>query len=105
MSFENLVVQMLVTNKHKLYFYTRYNKKLHRNDIEIDFLLTTGNKISQKLIPIEVKSSKNYKTTSLDKFNEIFKSRVDFSYIIHPKNLVIKENNIIAIPIYMIFCL
>ena len=105
MSFENLVVQMLVANKHKLYFYTRYNKELHRNDIKIDFLLTTGNKISQKLIPIEVKSSKNYKTTSLEKFNEIFKSRVDSSYIFHPKNLVIKENNIIAIPIYMTFCL
>lgn len=105
MFFENLVAQMLVANKHKLYFYTRYNKELHRNDIEIDFLLTTGNKISQKLIPIEVKSSKNYKATSLEKFNEIFKSRVDSSYIIHPKNLVIKENNIIAIPIYMTFCL
>lgn len=46
MSFENLVAQMLVANKHKSYFYTRYNKKLHRNDIEIDFLLTTDNKIS-----------------------------------------------------------
>ena len=46
MFFENLVAQMLVANKHKLYFYTRYNKKLHRNDIEINFLLTTDNKIS-----------------------------------------------------------
>ena len=96
MSFENLVIQMLIANKHKLYFNTRYNKKLHHNDIEIDFLLTTGNKISQKLIPIEVKSSKNYKATSLEKFNEIFKSRVVSSYINHPKNIIIKKNNIIA---------
>ncbi len=105
MFFENVVAQMLVANGHKLYFYTRYSSEKHRNDIEIDFLLTTGNKISQKLIPIEVKSSKSYKTESLDTFNKVYGNRIDVSYIIHPKNLAIREDGVICIPVYMTFCL
>ena len=105
MFFENIVAQMLVAKGHKLYFYTRYNEEKHRNDIEIDFLLTTGNKVSQKLIPIEVKSSKTYKTESMKKFIKIFKNRIDKAYIIHPKNLSISEDGIICIPAYMTFCL
>ena len=62
---------MLVANGYKLYFYNHYNEEKHRNDIEIDFLLASGNKVSQKLIPIEVKSSKSYKTESLKRFNKI----------------------------------
>ncbi len=105
MFFENVVSQMLVSKGHKLYFYTRYNEEKHRNDIEVDFLLTTGNKVSQKLIPIEVKSSKSYKVESLIKFINLFKDRIDKAYIIHPKNLSIREDGIICIPAYMTFCL
>jgi len=105
MFFENIIAQMLVSNGHKLYFYTRYNEEKHRNDIEIDFLLTTGNKVSQKLIPLEVKSSKSYKIESMKKFVEKYKDRIDKAYIIHPKNLSIRENGIICIPAYMTFCL
>lgn len=105
MFYENIIAQMLVANGHKLYFYTRYNEEKHRNDIKIDFLLTTGNKISQKIIPIEVKSSKSYKAESLIRFNTIFKDRIDVSYIIHPKNLSIREDGIVCIPAYMTFCL
>ena len=96
---------MLVSNGHKLYFYTRYNEEKHRNDIEIDFLLTTGNKVSQKLIPLEVKSSKSYKVESMKKFIEKFEDKIDKAYIIHPKNLSIREDGIICIPAYMAICL
>ena len=105
MFFENIVSQMLVANGHKLYFYTRYNEEKHRNDIEVDFLLTSGNKVSQKLIPIEVKSSKSYKVESMLRFVDKFKDRIDKAYIIHPKNLSIREDGIICIPAYMTFCL
>lgn len=105
MFFENIIAQMLVSNGHKLYFYTRYNEEKHRNDIEIDFLLTTGNKVSQKLIPLEVKSSKSYKVESMKRFIEKFKDRIDKAYIIHPKNLSIREDGIICIPAYMTICL
>lgn len=105
MFFENIIAQMLVSNGHKLYFYTRYNEEKHRNDIEIDFLLTTGNKVSQKLIPLEVKSSKSYKVESMKKFIEKFEDRIDKAYIIHPKNLSIREDGIICIPAFMTICL
>lgn len=105
MFFENIIAQMLVSNGHKLYFYTRYNEEKHRNDIEIDFLLTTGNKVSQKLIPLEVKSSKSYKVESMKRFIEKFEDRIDKAYIIHPKNLSIREDGIICIPAYMTICL
>ena len=105
MLYENLIAQMLVANNHKLYFYTRYNEEKRRNDIEIDFLITSGDKTNVKISPIEVKSSKNYTTISLERFIQIYKKRVKNAYIIHPKNLVIREDGIICIPAYMTFCL
>lgn len=105
MFFENVVAQMLTANGHKLYFYSHYNEEKHRNDIEIDFIINSGNKIKNKIIPIEVKSSKNYTTTSLIEFFNKFNGRIDKAYIIHPKNLSIREDGIICIPAYMTFCL
>ena len=104
MLYENAISQMLVANGHKLFFYTRFNEDKHRNDIEIDFIITESNSINSKIIPIEVKSSKNYSTISLHRFIEKYKTRIKNSYVIHPKNLKI-ENGIIYIPPYMTICL
>lgn len=104
MLFENAIAQMLTANGHKLYFYTKYNGQKHRNDIEIDFLLSKTSSTNSKFVPIEVKSSKNYTTVSLIKFNELYKERISKSYVIHPKNLKV-ENGIVYIPCYMAFCL
>lgn len=76
-------------------------KEKHRNDIEIDFLLTTRNKVSLKLILLKVKSSKSYKVGSMKRFIEKFEGRIDKTYIINPKNLSIREDGIICIPAYM----
>lgn len=100
MIYENIVAQMLVASGHKLYFYTHYNAETHRHDIEIDFLISNNSKLKLKVFPIEVKSSKKYTTASLARFNEKFKDRVGGSYIIHPKNLTIKDE-ILCIPPYM----
>lgn len=105
MFFENMIAQMLTAKGHRLYFYNHYSSEKHRNDIEIDFIISNGDKTSNKIIPIEVKSSKNYTTTSLIKFNEKYKDRISHSYIIHPKNLSIREDGVICIPAYMTFCL
>lgn len=104
MLYENAIAQMLVANKHKLYFYTHYNTEKHRNDIEIDFLLSNNSKLQYKLYPIEVKSGKKYSTSSLLKFKEKYKNRIGECYIIHPKNLSIKDD-IVCIPPYMTFML
>ena len=104
MLFENLVAQMLVANGHDLYFYTHYNSEKHRNDMEIDFMLSNGSKTNYKINPVEVKSSKNYTTTSLTSFRNKYKKRVETSYVIHPKNLRI-DNEIMYMPVYMTFLL
>ena len=105
MLYENAIAQLLAARGHKLFFYTHYNEAKHRNDIEVDFILSTTNSKGSKIIPIEVKSGKNYSTGSLDAFKMKYKSRVDLCYLIHPKNLLLKENDIIAIPPYMTMCL
>ena len=105
MFFENAIAQMLTANGHKLYFYTHFSKEKHRNDIEVDFIISTGSCVNSKIIPIEVKSSKNYTASSLIKFKEKFHERIAGSYIIHPKNLSIRDDGIICIPAYMTFCL
>ena len=104
MIFENAIAQQLVSNGYPLFFYTRYNHEKHRNDIEIDFLISNGSKLKPKIYPIEVKSGKRYTTKSLERFIEVFHNRIGAAYIIHTKNLS-KQNNVICIPAYMTFCL
>ena len=105
MLYENAIAQCLVTNNHRLFFYTHYNEEKHRNDIEIDFLISNKSKVNFKLYPIEVKSGKNYSTVSIERFVEKYKDRIDVAYIIHPKNLTHLNEKIICIPSYMTFCL
>lgn len=104
MFFENAIAQCLVANGYPLFFYTHYSEEKHRNDIEIDFIISNGSKTKPKISPIEVKSGRRYTTKSLERFMERFSTRVGNGYIIHTKNLVVKDN-IICIPSYMTFCL
>ena len=48
----------------------------------------------------QIIASKNYTVTSLIRFKESFDKRIDMSYIIHPKNLVM-DTEIIKMPPYM----
>ena len=102
MLYENMISQMLAAKGIKLYFYTRYNEAKHRNDIEIDFLISNNSKTNFKINPIEVKSGKNYSTTSLTTFHGVYKKRIERQLIIHPKNLSIADG-IIKIPPYMVW--
>lgn len=102
MIYENAIAQMITAKGKKLYFYTKYNETKHRNDIEIDFMLSNDSKTKFRIIPIEVKSSKNYSTISLHEFNKIYRQRISESFVIHPKNFSADEG-IIKIPPYMFF--
>ena len=103
MLYENVISQMIVAMGKKLFFYTRYNEDKHRNDIEIDFLLSNDSKVNYRINPIEVKSSKNYTTTSLGRFKEIFGKKIENQIIVHPKNYS-EVDGIKKIPPYMIWC-
>ena len=104
MIFENAIAQCLVANGYRLFFHTEYNAEKKRNDIEIDFLISNGSKIKQKLFPIEVKSGTKYTTKSLDRFIEKYHGRIGQAYIIHTKNLC-KKGEVLCIPSYMTMCL
>jgi hypothetical protein len=104
MFYENAIAQMLVASGHKLYFFTKYNNDKHRNDIEIDFVLSNNSKLKYKIYPIEVKSTEKYKTVSLTRFGDLYKSRIGLKYVIHPKNLHIDDSTL-YLPPYMAFCL
>ena len=100
MFMENIVAQMLVASGHKLFFFSRVDKEDYHNNIEIDFLIRNKKKIS----PIEVKSGEFKKHTSIDRFSDKYSDKVGMSYIICMKD-VMKEGNLIKMPVYMTFCL
>jgi len=101
MIIENVVAQMLVASGHKLYFYSNPSRENSEDRMEIDFL-TAKSKISSRhnISPIEVKSGKNYTTSSLNKFIKKYKEQLYIPYVIHTNDLK-EENGIVYLPIYM----
>ena len=101
MLMENLVAQMLVASGHKLYFFSKNNRDDSSNTMEIDFLLSKRSITSRRnIIPIEVKSGKNYTYSSLNKLYDKYKDYLDYAIILHTSDLKI-ENNILYLPLYM----
>lgn len=101
--FENIVAQMLQAKSSKLYFYSRKDNFDSKNTMEIDFLIIDpGN--PTKISPIEVKSGKRYLTSSLVKFKRKFRSKIGQSFLLHTKDLMIKDG-VHYLPISMTMCL
>jgi len=96
MATENIVAQMLRANGHKPYFYSRTDAINRQNHMQIDFLITEGNKIA----PIEVKSGEYRSYKSLDKFTQKFKQTISSPYILYTKDIM-KKDGIIHLPLYM----
>ncbi len=98
---ENVVAQMLVATGRTLYFYSSSDRNDSNNRMEIDFLIANSKIMRRKNIsPIEVKSGKNYTIASLSKFCTKFKTYLNTPYVLHTKDLEIK-NGIIYLPLYM----
>lgn len=100
---ENLIAQAIAASGRKLFFYTHYSEEKHRNDIEIDFLLSAESGVAPRVDPVEVKSSKNYTKTSFEKFKKRFGRRIGQSYLVHPKAFS-ETGSELRIPTYMWFC-
>ena len=98
---ENIVAQMLLAAGHQLYFFSNYSKTNSQNTMEIDFEITKT-RISSRhnVIPIEVKSGKNYTLTSLNKFRKKYADMIGISFIIHTSDFK-EEDDIVYLPIYM----
>ena len=98
---ENIVAQMLKTAGHELYFFSSYSKDDSEETMEIDFLIWKPIISSRHNIsPIEVKSGKNYTTTSLDKFYKKYNKQLSNAFIIHSGD--VKEvDGVVYLPLYM----
>ena len=100
MLIENAVAQMLTAKNLDLFFYARYDKKNSEERMEIDFLLPDSNITRKKHVSIiEVKSEKDYTTTSFDKFRRKFGNSVSASYVIHSGDLR-QNGNTSYLPVY-----
>lgn len=93
--YENVVAQTIKVSGRELYYHT-WRKEGSTHSFEIDFLITSKNKI----IPIEVKSSavKNHK--SIDAFEKKYSQYVGERYLLSQKD-VAKEGTLKYLPIYM----
>lgn len=100
MLMENVVAQMLRARGHRLFFYSRNDAVNRENHMEIDFLITKG----QRVIPLEVKSANYRSHASLDKFCRKFQAQVGEAIILYTKDLQEKDG-ILHIPVYMAMCL
>ncbi len=102
---ENIVSQMLIASKYKLYFFSKASVDDKNNRMEIDFLISK-NKLTSKhnISLIEVKSGTRYTTSSLNKCKAKYNKFLDVSYVIHSGDLK-KEKDIIYLPLYMTPCL
>ena len=93
--FENAVAQQLTANGFEPYFCKK--KKLG----EMDFVIEMGGKV----IPIEVKSGKEYKShKALDNFMNVLDYHLEKAYVFSVGNIE-TEGSVIYLPIYMCYLL
>jgi len=93
--FENLTAQMLATKGYDLYYHT-FSSKDKGSNYEVDFLIAKSNKV----VPIEVKSSNYKRHASLDAFCQKYSAQIAEKYILYTKDFQ-KEQDIRLLPIYM----
>ena len=93
--FENAVAQQLLANGFEPYFCKKKNLG------ELDFLIEMGGKV----VPIEVKSGKDYKShKALDNYMEVPDYHLERAYVFSTFN-VEKKGEVINLPIYMSYLL
>ena len=94
--YENAVAQMLTVKGNNLFYYT-FGSETSNHLYEIDFLLSSGNKIC----PMEVKSGNYRSHTSLDLFCDKYSKRIKEKYVVHTKDYK-WEKGISYLPVYMV---
>ncbi len=93
--YKNVIAQMLKAAGHELHYYT-FPTESGKHNYEVDFLIAD----SDKICPVEVKSSGYKAHASLDAFCRKFSSRISGKYLIYTKDLR-KDGDILCLPAYM----
>ena len=101
MIYENLVAQMLRAAGHKPCFHIEYDAESGKSTMEVDFLVARSSlQRKHNILPIEVKSAREYATSSLDKFAAKFVDYSSDACVLHDKDLEEKDGRV-YLPIYM----
>lgn len=100
MMVENVVAQMLTASGHNLYFFSKSSDKKEER-MEIDFLLLKNRVTSRhNIIPVEVKSGKNYTLSSLSKVMGLYAENITSPIVLHAADYR-QEGGITYLPLYM----
>ncbi|MBQ0088153.1 MAG: ATP-binding protein [Prevotellaceae bacterium] len=98
---ENVVAQMLRAAGNKLFFFSSNNREDADERMEIDFLIQKGVITSRhNIIPIEVKSGRNYTLSSLNKCVKKYAEQITFPTVLHSGDLELKDG-VRFLPLYM----
>jgi predicted AAA+ superfamily ATPase len=98
---ENIVAQMFRANRKQLYYYSNVDNMDSKKNMEIDFLIRKPFVTSRhNICPVEVKSTKRYTTSSLDKFRKRYGNYLHSAYIFHSSDVKVTDE-IIYLPLYM----
>lgn len=101
MLLENITAQMLVSAGHRLFFYANASREDRDSRMELDFLIQKSTVTSRhNIVPIEVKSGKNYTLSSIKKAQNKYKEYLSEPVIIHTSDLAEKDG-ILYLPVYM----
>ena len=96
--YETVVASELIAHNHKLFYYDNRNKG------EVDYLIDDFDSLS--VVPIEVKSGKDYKIHSaLNNFINNEDYRIQKAYVVSNERKIIQKGKITYIPIYFIMFL
>ena len=98
---ENVVAQMFRAAGHALYFYSNSSRISSEDRMGIDFLVSKSNLTRRHNVsPVEVKSGRSYAYESLSKFRRKYSAFLDKAYVLHAKDVVLKDG-VIHLPLYM----
>ena len=101
MIMENIVAQMLVCSGHRLYFYAKSDRNDSSANMEVDFLIAKSRlERRHNVSAIEVKSSKKYQLSSLNKYRAKYGKYIHKAIVLHTKDFMTKDD-IVYLPIYM----
>ena len=93
---ENMVAQALRYNKHNMCYYKKVDKESKRTVIDVDFLIRKNNKV----LPIEVKSSRRTTIKSLKAFRKMFPKKLGEAYVLYDGDIKI-EDDVVYLPYFM----
>lgn len=97
--FESIVVQQLVINNHPIYYH-KYSIKDNNDNRIKNYELDLVTEIDFKVVSIEVKSSKNYTTSSLDNIKNKYPQLKVTRYVFGVKNIKY-ESDKTTLPVYL----